>query len=96
MQDKKGSIKPRGVVLFRKKTTPREKKVYISFAIFFILCWIFAIFPVAEIGNKVHPIVFGMYFFFFYEVLLGVIQSIGALSLYLWEYRKNNPAEGRS
>ena len=88
MDDKNGNIKPRGLVLFRERTNAKDKKVYIGFSIFFVLCWIAALFPVAEIANKVHPIVFGMYFFFFYEVMLAGFQSIAAFCLFRWEYRK--------
>lgn len=90
MEGKNGNLKPRGLVLFREKTSAHDRKVYIGFAIFFVLCWIAALFPVAEIANKVHPIIFGMYFFFFYEVMLAGLQAVAAFCLFRWEYRKKS------
>ncbi len=59
-----------------------KKKLYVGFLIFFLICLIFQIFPLAEIANKPLPIVFGMPFLMFWIVMWIVIEFIGLIILY--------------
>lgn len=64
-----------------KKGTSR-KKLYTFFIIYFIICLLFQIFPLAEIANRATPIVWGMPFLMFWIVMWIIIEFIGLIVLY--------------
>ncbi len=66
----------------KKENAISKKKLYTGFLIFFLICLLFQIFPLAEIANKPLPIVFGMPFLMFWIVMWIVIEFVGLIILY--------------
>ncbi len=60
----------------------KKKKLYTSFIIFFIICFLFQVFPLAEIANRPTPIVLGMPFLMFWIVMWIMIEFVGVIILY--------------
>ncbi len=79
-----------------KSISKKEKDkrgLYTFFIIFFIICFLFQVFPLAEIANRATPIVLGMPFLMFWVTIWIVIEFIGLIILYYLDVIKGGEAK---
>lgn len=65
----------------------RERKAGRFVAILGVICLLMMIYPLYSLGNRVEPFVVGLPFSMFWVVLWIVVEFVGFICAYLWEYR---------
>jgi hypothetical protein len=70
-----------------------KRRLYTFFIIFFIICFLFQVFPLEEVANRPTPIVLGMPFLMFWITMWIVIEFIGLIILYYLDVIKGGESE---
>jgi len=65
-----------------------NKKIF--FLLYFALCFLANIWPIAQFANHIEPIILGLPFFFFWSVMWSMLIFIGTVCLYLFEHLEKN------
>lgn len=65
----------------------RERKAGKFIAVLGIVCLLMLIYPLYALANRVEPFVLGLPFSMFWVVLWILIEFVGFVAAYLWEYR---------
>jgi hypothetical protein len=55
------------------------------FLLYFLVCFLANVWPIALIANRIEPFIFGLPFFIFWAVLWSLLIFIGIVALYLSE-----------
>lgn len=70
-----------------KEDRAREAKALKFVAVLGLVCLLMMVFPFYSIVNRAEPFVMGLPFSMFWVVLWIVIEFVGFIAAYNWEYR---------
>lgn len=55
----------------------------VFFTVYFFICFAANVWPVAALANRIHPMVFGIPFFFFWTIAWCCLIFLGVFALYV-------------
>ena len=57
----------------------------VFFTLYFFICFVANVWPVAVLANRIYPMIFGIPFFLFWTIVWSCLIFLGVLALYLTE-----------
>jgi hypothetical protein len=76
--------------LLSSKLTRAQRRVYRSVILFFLFIFLAMIWPVYPNFSRIRPLVAGLPFSMFYQVVLLFMTFVALVSLYRWESRRGD------